>query len=200
MPDIQTQTEAVDPRIRRTRQVLQEGLGKLMAEKDFDKISVQDIVDAAGLHRATFYDHYTDKYALLECLVGSRFHELLAKRGVKFSSCHGALKAMALGVCDYLASVPGAACGGHRRLESYMESAILAVVRRIILEGLQTHPPVGEISADLISADLISSTLSWAIYGAARHWVRTPDRCPAEAMADTIERLVAPLFLSAQTS
>jgi AcrR family transcriptional regulator len=73
MTEGDTQTETVDPRVRRTRKMLHDALGKLMQEKDFDKISVQDIADAADLHRATFYDHYPDKFALLECTVGAHF-------------------------------------------------------------------------------------------------------------------------------
>ena len=80
--------ESLDPRIRRTRQLLQQALGKLLETKEFDKISVQDIADAATVNRATFYDHYADKSALLECVVGSRFHELLAERDIRFDgSC-----------------------------------------------------------------------------------------------------------------
>src|ERR1700679_1190491 len=95
--------ETVDPRIRRTRVLLQESLGKLLETKGFDKISVQDITEAATVNRATFYDHYTDKFALLECMVGTRFGELLAARGVLFEGgCSSALKGMMLGVCAAL--------------------------------------------------------------------------------------------------
>ena len=61
--------EVRDPRIRRTRHLLQGALGKLMQSKNIEEISVQDITDAATVNRATFYDHYTDKYALLDALV-----------------------------------------------------------------------------------------------------------------------------------
>jgi len=92
--------ETLDPRIRRTRRLLQQGLGKLLESKEFEKISVQDIADAATVNRATFYDHYADKFALLECLVASRFQELLAERNVQFDgTCASALKAMVLAVC-----------------------------------------------------------------------------------------------------
>ena len=192
MADAPMPNEPMDPRIRRTRKMLQDGLAKLLLEKDFDKISVQDIVDASDLHRATFYDHYSDKFALLECLVGSRFHELLAQRGVKFGSCDGALKSMALGVCDYISCAPGAACSEHRRFQPYMETAIIAVVRRMILEGFKAHPNAAEISPDLIA-----STVSWAIFGAAKQWAQDPARVPAEQMAAQIERLVAPILQAA---
>ena len=56
----------MDPRIRRTRQMLQDALKRLLEEKQFDKISVQDITVLATLNRATFYAHYPDKFALLE--------------------------------------------------------------------------------------------------------------------------------------
>src|SRR5580700_4896558 len=96
--------ETVDPRIRRTRLLLQQALGKLLESKEFDAISVQDITEAATVNRATFYDHYADKFALLECMAGTRFEELLAARGVRFDGgCASALRAIVLGVCDYLA-------------------------------------------------------------------------------------------------
>src|ERR1700732_1493087 len=105
---VQTCEETVDPRILRTRQLLCQGLEKLLREKDFDKISVQDIAEAATVNRVTFYDHYTDKFALLQCVVGSRFQELLTERGIKFDgTCSSALKAIVLGVCDYLSGTLG---------------------------------------------------------------------------------------------
>ncbi len=97
--------KTTDPRILRTRRLLQQALVNLMKEKEFDSISVQDIAEAATINRATFYDHYPDKFALLECTVGTRFNELLAERGINFdSTCTAALKAMVLGVCDFIAS------------------------------------------------------------------------------------------------
>jgi AcrR family transcriptional regulator len=43
--------------VRRTRVLLQQSLGKLLATKEFDKISVQDIAEEATVNRATFYEH-----------------------------------------------------------------------------------------------------------------------------------------------
>src|SRR5271170_1436692 len=163
--------EILDPRIRRTRLLLQQALEKLLETQEFEKISVQDIADAATVNRATFYDHYADKFALLECLVGTRFHELLERRGVHFDGgCSSALKAMVLGVCDYLAGVPGLDCERQLQMEPHMESAVIAVVRRMLLGGLERHPPGGGVSAEMMAA-----TLSWAIFGAAKEWVRTPN-------------------------
>jgi AcrR family transcriptional regulator len=174
--------------------MLQDGLAKLLPDREFDKISVQDIADAAGLHRATFYDHYPDKLALLECMVGSRFHELLSQRGVSFTSCDGALTAMIRGVCDYLAAAAGSSPHGQRQLEKHMEFAVIAVIRRMFLDGFSRHPFDSEISSEVIA-----STVSWAIYGAAKEWLQTANRCPADQMVIQIEKLLAPVFAALQS-
>jgi AcrR family transcriptional regulator len=186
----ETTVETLDPRVRRTRELLRSALGNLLKEKEFEKISIQDIADAATLNRATFYDHYDDKFALLECMVGTRFNELLARRGVRFDgSCDSALKAIVLGVCDYLQEVLRTECERQRQMEPHLESAVVAVVRQMILEGLKLRPRQSSVSPEMVA-----STVSWAIFGAAKEWVRTPDRCPSEEIAERVTTLVTPIF------
>ena len=50
-----------DRRILRTREALGDALVALMQEKKFDEITVQDVLDRAGVARSTFYVHYRDK-------------------------------------------------------------------------------------------------------------------------------------------
>ena len=95
--------ETTDPRILRSRRMLMDALAKLLSQKEFDDISIQEIADEATLNRATFYLHYPDKNALLQAMTAARFRDLIARRGLSFTDCDGALRAIALGVCDYLA-------------------------------------------------------------------------------------------------
>jgi AcrR family transcriptional regulator len=189
----------LDPRIRRTRELLQQALATLLDSREFERISVQDITDAATLNRATFYAHYPDKFALLNCLVAGRFRALLAARGVFFDgACLGALQGIVLGVCDYLAQTlnqPSRAAidrqraASDRQLEPHLESAVVAVVSRMLLQGLQQHPPAGNLSPALLA-----STAGWAIYGAAKEWVHTPNRPSSEDFAAVVVGLVAPIL------
>jgi AcrR family transcriptional regulator len=188
MPE--TSSESVDPRIRRTRLLLQQALGKLLETSEFEKISVQDIAEAATLNRATFYDHYADKFALLECMVASRFHDLLAQRGIVFSGgCAAALKGIVLGVCDYLAATPRLDCERQRQMEPHLEYSVIAVVRRLLLDGLKQHA-----AESAIPPEMTASTASWAIYGAAKEWVHTPNRCSSEEIVETVLLLVSPIL------
>ena len=142
------------------------------------------------MNRVTFYDHYADKFALLECVVGSRFQELLTERGVKFDgTCSSALKAIVRGVCDYLSGTFGNDADRQRQMGPHLESAVIAVIRRMILEGLQRHP--GQTP---ITPQILATTLSWAIYGGAQEWARTSNRSSPEEGAATIMMLVAPIL------
>jgi AcrR family transcriptional regulator len=170
--------------------LLQQALGKLLETKEFEKISVQDIAEAATLNRATFYDHYPDKFALLECMVAGRFHELLAARGVVFNAgCGSALKGIILGVCDYLAGMPRLECERQRQMEPHLESSVIAVVRRLLLNGLKQHR-----AASTVPAEMAATTASWAIYGAAKEWVHTPQRCASEEIVEMVMLLVSPIL------
>jgi AcrR family transcriptional regulator len=54
-----------DRRSQRTQQALMDALIALLAVKNYDEISINDIVDHANVGRATFYVHYQDKDDLL---------------------------------------------------------------------------------------------------------------------------------------
>jgi AcrR family transcriptional regulator len=181
--------QATDPRILRSRRMLIKALGKLLTKKEFDDISIQEIADEATLNRATFYLHYPDKSALLQAMTDVRFRDLIERRGISFTDCDGALRAIALGVCDYLTELTNCPVKGAR---IPLEGSIIPVVEDMFREGLANHA-----TAPGVDAALLATTAAWAVFGAARRWFQTPDRIPAEEMAAKIETMVKPVFLSA---
>jgi AcrR family transcriptional regulator len=54
-------TSKIDRRVRHTRDALGDALLTLMLEKPFETITVQQVLDRAGIGRSTFYAHYRDK-------------------------------------------------------------------------------------------------------------------------------------------
>jgi AcrR family transcriptional regulator len=182
-----TAVETTDPRIVRSRRMLMDSLAKLLTKKDFEDISVQEIADEATLNRATFYLHYPDKNALLQAMSDVRFRDLIKRRGVSFSNCDGALRAIALGVCDYLTEITMCPLKGSR---IPLQSSIIPVVESIFKDGFAHHE-----MAPGVDAELLATTAAWAILGAARRWFQTPNRIPAEEMAGKIESMVKPVLL-----
>src|ERR1700749_4948236 len=126
--------ENTDPRVLRSRQMLMEALLRLLTRKEFDDISVQEIADEATLNRATFYLHYPDKNALLHAMTDARFRDLIARRGLSFTDCDGALRAIALGVCDFLAETAGCPA---QLAKMPIECSIIPAVEDVFMEGAE---------------------------------------------------------------
>jgi AcrR family transcriptional regulator len=51
----------IDRRVERTREILRKSLLDLMSEREYDAITIQDIVNRANIGRTTFYLHYKSK-------------------------------------------------------------------------------------------------------------------------------------------
>lgn len=66
----------VDRRILKTQEALRKAVIELMADKNFDDITIQDIADQANLNRGTIYLHYQDKYDLLNQIMEAHIQEL----------------------------------------------------------------------------------------------------------------------------
>src|ERR1700674_2349544 len=142
--------EVRDPRMRRTRQLLQGALRTLMQSKSFDEIAVQDITEAATVNRATFYDHYTDKYALLEAMVAGGFHTLLHERNVSYDgTCPSAASALILATCDYLTHTHASSseCQRHSAFGPLIAAAITASIRNHVIHYGRWWNPAVEAQA-----------------------------------------------------
>ncbi|GGU33605.1 TetR/AcrR family transcriptional regulator [Nocardioides albus] len=69
-------TVVEDRRSRRTRGALRDALVSLVLERGYAAVTVEDIVAAADVGRATFYTHFKDKEALYDDVVASVLREL----------------------------------------------------------------------------------------------------------------------------
>jgi AcrR family transcriptional regulator len=180
-----------DPRMRRTRQLLQEALRKLLQTKRLDELLVQDITDAATVNRATFYDHYSDKFAIFEAMIAGDFHKLLQERNIRFDgACCSALEAIILAVCEYLEQIHGHEndCARQGSFSSLMDAAITRAIQVVVLNGLRSRATLVRVSPEILA-----STMSWAIYGGAREWFYSAKRKPAEEVVPSLARLILPL-------
>lgn len=66
----------MDKRVIKTRRNITETFLELFYKKDFEKITIKEIADAAEIERKTFYLHYLDKYDLLDAIVQKHFDQL----------------------------------------------------------------------------------------------------------------------------
>ncbi|OPJ61381.1 TetR/AcrR family transcriptional regulator [Clostridium chromiireducens] len=71
----------MDRRIEKSKKAITDALIKLMTEKDFEKITINEIADLANVNRGTVYFHFSDKYDLLNYCIETHLNELVL-------SCH----------------------------------------------------------------------------------------------------------------
>jgi AcrR family transcriptional regulator len=167
-----------DPRIRRTRRMLFDAFQKLLAEKAFDLITVHDIAERSTLNRATFYDHFTDKFALLGAMMGERFSTLIdARMAGSKSNCEASLKQLVLAACDFLSEASSGCQKHQQQFEPMVESQVKEVICQYLLAGLQSHRAK--------NAELKATMVSWAIAGAAMQWSREK-KISADALANAV--------------
>lgn len=68
-----------DLRILKTKACLYRGLMNLMKTKPFEDIKISEICKESLINRSTFYDHFNDKYELIESLMNDMRKELVEK-------------------------------------------------------------------------------------------------------------------------
>ncbi len=192
---LEPEEKKLDPRIKRTRQLLQQALIELMAEKSFQTLTVQDITERATVNRVTFYAHFEDKHALLEYTVREMIRQELRKQmpeDAPFSRENVAR--LIRTVCEFVGEMDHRCPPPHGQLEPLMEKQIKAEVYETLrrwLEGMPRGKAKGQPTPEQIAM-----VTSWAIYGAALQWSQQGQRQPARDFV----RQVLPLIMAGRPS
>jgi AcrR family transcriptional regulator len=179
-----------DPRVKRTRQLLMQSFMELLDEKkNIYSISVQDIAARATVNRATFYAHFEDKFAFLECWMGEKFQRKL-KESLPISSISdmGSLRTLILTVFDFLARTRQYMTPADSQFEPLFEIAMQKELYQLLFKWLseESNTPV---SQEIVEATAI--VISWGIFGAAVQWSRSPQNRTAEVMVRDVLVVVA---------
>lgn len=180
--------EKLDPRVKRTRDLIQRSFLEIVDEKGFNSISVQDITVRAGINRATFYAHFPDKYALLDYAIGEMFRAEIERRMLNVCEFRiGNLRTLVITVCEFVGRIH-AHTNSQEQYQTLVEAQIRNQVYGLILHWLEKIDTIRNCS---VSRERAATAASWAIYGLAHQWAHEKRRSPAETFADEVMPLVA---------
>jgi AcrR family transcriptional regulator len=183
------ETENLDPRVKRTRQMIEAAFMELVSQQGFQSISVQDITARAGINRATFYAHYTDKFALLDHAIQQDFHQ--AVENLMLNACHFSnenLRALVIVVCEFVGRAHAHCPASEQQFQALVEAQVRAQIHGLVSHWLETIPTIENCS---VSRERAATAASWAIYGLAAEWSRNKRMPPVEQYADEVLPLVA---------
>jgi AcrR family transcriptional regulator len=175
-----TKSVKIDPRVKRTRKLLQESLMHLMRHKTFNAITVQDITEHAEVNRATFYAHFTDKYDLMNYAVREMFYSLVKPRLPENPAFNRAnLRVLFLATGEFLSgAVSHCPPSPHEQEHAVMMIQVQTSLRSILLAWLGHE--------GYIKGEHIATVTSWTIFGAVMGWIRDKQVLPLDQLADQI--------------
>lgn len=173
-----------DPRVIRTRKLLQDALASLLREKDFTAITVHDIAARATVNRATLYAHFDDKYALVEAVLTDTFRTLVSQR-LSFPAelTRETLRQLILSVCDLHESLCAQCKRGYQFNVPVVEDKIKLQLQQIITDCLARQGVLPDRSRQ---EGLAVTMTSWAIYGAVYRWITEGRPTTADKLAEAI--------------
>ena len=165
-------TKNIDRRVARTRVALHHALLSLIVERGYDTLSVQDICEAAGIGRSTFYAHYTGKDDLKRSGLD---HLKMALKG------HG--RTQGLGFTAALFAHGRDFAGHYRVLKGGLGATVSVDALRTVLSELvcEALPPAGarfdrELRVRFVVGALMSVLTWWLDSGA----VESPEAVDAQ--------------------
>lgn len=188
---MKSETKKIDPRAARTRILIQDAFLSLTREKVFEAITVKDIVERANINRSTFYDHFEDKYILLDQLLSEAFSSAITSKiqsDVQLNE--DTLKTLIVAMCNYHENISNHCNMVYKSISSFMDNKIQLKFKELIALMLANTTSFGVIEQE--NLDLLSIMISNSIYGATNYWYSQGRHVSAEKLSNNILPYVMP--------
>ena len=179
----------VDRRVLRTRDALLDALLSLMLERGYERLTVQHLLDRAGVSRATFYAHFDSKEDLLAASL-ERLRNALTEAGAGAASNGSRSPRFALAFFEHV--------GSHRRLyestvvperEVTVERHLRHMLRVLVREELRKRASGAERDGRL---DLATQFVVSALWSTIVWWIEGGSPLPAAAVHEVFQGLTVP--------
>ena len=181
-----------DLRVRRTKKALFDAFLRLLCEKPFDEITVNELCDTAGIRRATFYKHYSDKFDFLNaytCLLRDRFDRSVSKSG-KLNLTPEYYVAYAKRLIYYVNENSAA-------IDNICKTTLFPSIIAVIVEQNYKDTcerlkiSVAEGMTLSASPETVAATCTGAVAACVNHWLVNGRKTDPEIVADEVGRMIA---------
>ncbi len=171
-----------DRRIARTREAINKAFLELFSEKEFEKITINDIAERANINRGTVYLHYTDKYDLFDKCIDDQLNKM-------FLSCTTKEKTDLIGALEsifiyYEENVQFFSSMLSNQRTSVFRERMMQVVTSIIKERIDMMGSNKDMDKELI----IQFTAS-AFVGLVEWWISNQMPHTPQIMAEQVWKL-----------
>ncbi len=174
----------MDSRKELTRQLIADSFKELMLRHSFEKISILMITNEAGIRRPSFYNHFQDKYDLLEWMVDSEV-VAPAEAPLRAGNSREALRVLFSRLMDNAAfyrkafTVTG---------QNGFEESFTARMRDLFLRARDIRPVRGQ--TELLTGRIIASFHAVCFVSAVKSWLETGKNVTVEELTEAYLYLV----------
>ncbi len=186
-------TSHIDARIVKTKSKLISVFKKLLCEKSFEDITVNEICEAADVRRATFYKHYADKYAFLAYYVESLRYEF--DMSFTHPECR---KNSAEYYTQYLSAIIDFLEKNEKMVKNVLESEMLAVLVNVVMKK-NYEVTLERLSAEqgtclAASAKTVASMMTGAVSGAILNWLKNGKDTPRDVFISEVSAVISAIM------
>ena len=164
---------------------LQESFKNLILKHSFDKITIKMITDAAGFIRPTFYNHYADKYEVLEEICYEdifKGSEMLIESKMPYEAIHYMFSRIESNKSFYLQAVK---VTGQNSFEEIINSNLVKMFKKLFEEYGTSNEKNEKFSVDDI-AEYYSRGLTFII----KRWIEEGVSISAKELSNKYKVLV----------
>ena len=185
----------LDLRIQKTHQALIQAFLKLLEEKRFENITVNEICERAMVRRATFYKHFGDKYEFFTYMV-QYIQESFRQHTPRTDSDSNGIDPYVQIVDNTLSFLEQNEGLVNSVMESSAYPILLNLISEQIVRDVKQHFRQDEKNGKklLLSPELMAQAYTGALINIARWWVRHKDRAGKEEMIRQITPMVRRLY------
>ncbi len=170
----------MDRRIERTQKAIFNALLELMNEKEFDKISINEIAQRANVNRGTIYSHYTDKNDLLKKYIASCIAPFQQECSVESP------EVLMLGTFEYIEENVDVF---KTLLMNGGATSFKETLQEMVFSGL-TKANRNQNTEDSIPQEIKYHFVASAMTGTIEWWVKSPTRYKPAIMVEHILHLL----------
>jgi len=170
----------MDRRIQKSRQAIIDAFMRLMSEKEFESITINQIAERANVNRGTVYLHFDDKYDLREQCMQSQINQLLQHCMSEKNLNHLPSKTTLLRTFEYLEqqasfySIMLKSKGG-----TVFRNQMETMFKKSLNQHLDSISPAQEMNREITVQFLISATV-----GVLDWWIIRSMPYPAPVMVE----------------
>jgi AcrR family transcriptional regulator len=177
----------VDRRIKKNQTANKKALIHLIAEKEFEKITINEIAERADVNRGTVYSHYSDKYDLLDKCIEDQLIHLM-------ESCYST---DATG--PFPTKIPLLRTIKEIEKNALLYKTLLSIkdvpsfrvhLSRMINKRIMKHMKENNLSFDELGKSIFAQFMSSAIVGVIEWWFTQSMPCSAEELTERLWSLL----------